>query len=75
MKANPIRRRFLGDWALVFDAGAVAHRGWVAVCPECGEQVVHRAAHPHYAQATRKNTKDALYRHQQEQHKPGSVGR
>jgi hypothetical protein len=36
---------------------------------------VELLGYPHYARATRKNTKDALYRHVQEHHMPGSVGR
>lgn len=59
-----------------FDAGSPSvRRGWCADCPECGERVVWRAAYPNYAGATRKNTKDALYGHIQEQHRPGLVGR
>lgn len=75
-KANPIRRRFLGHWAIPLDGSPPRpNDGWVADCPECGEQVRWRDGHMFNARATRKNTKDALYRHVQQEHGPGSVGR
>ena len=76
LKPNPIRRRHMGDWSWVLGGGNPgAVREWVAVCPECGAEITHHRGHPDYARATRKNTKDALYRHVQKEHKPGSVGR
>jgi hypothetical protein len=66
---NPVRRRFLGNWAFVVDTGAsVARRSWVADCPTCGEQV---RGGSYDTAGTRKNTKDALYRHVQQHHQPG----
>ncbi len=77
-KANPVRRGVLGR-KVAFAAGAGLHspgrRVWFAVCPECGDRVMHPGGYPHYARPTRKNTKDALYRHRQQQHEPGLVGR
>lgn len=78
--ANPIKRRARGAWfsAIRMDEQpepAKAYREWVALCPHCGDEVTSKSGYPHYARATRKNTKDALYRHVQEHHMPGSVGR
>lgn len=74
LKTNPIRRSFEGEWAWVAGTDRViVRRHWVADCPECGEKVTWSGAG--WTSRTRKNTKDALYRHVQEHHKPGSVGR
>lgn len=75
VKANPIRRRHIGAWSLHLDGSpARPTRGWVATCPDCGQQVRWKGDHFN-SRATRKNTKDALYRHVREHHKPGSAGR
>lgn len=73
-QANPIRRGFLGEWAFLLDGSEpTARRNWYAICPDCGERVQHPPHWPNGA-ATRKNTKDALYRHRRK-HRPGLVGR
>jgi cytochrome c5 len=76
-KVNPIRRGRV-DQKTAFAAAGVhspGRRVWFAVCPTCAAKVMHRPHAGRHSYATRKNTKDALYRHQQEHHKPGLVGR
>jgi hypothetical protein len=64
-KANPIRRRRSG-WG--YGQGkARALRAWLAACPICNKEIG--------GLRSRKQAKDALYRHTQKQHKPGLVGR
>lgn len=76
-KANSIRRGHVDpDFALaVAGVSTSDEKAWYALCPTCGSRIMHRYSYPHYARATRKNTKDALYRHVQKEHGPGSVGR
>lgn len=67
MTENPIRKRAM-TWAWALATNKIhAVRMWVAACPSCGTET--RGSH------TRKQAKDELYRHQQKQHEPGSVGR
>lgn len=66
-----IVKRHDGQWAWALETSQVrAIRQWCAACPDCGTEVVWRGSPP-----TRKNTKDALYRHRRERHGLGSVGR
>ncbi|GAA0494723.1 hypothetical protein Ade02nite_19830 [Paractinoplanes deccanensis] len=69
---NPIRRGHLDkDWGWSYGGGKVHPiREWYAVCPDCGDVVRCTGQ-----RGTRKAAKDALYRHRQKQHAPGSVGR
>lgn len=78
LKTNPIRRCHVGAWLHNAATGeSRALRRWVAVCPDCGETL--QATGPTFyslgTRASRKTAKDALYRHQQKEHRPGSVGR
>jgi hypothetical protein len=76
-QANPFRRGVL-DMETVFAAGAGVYsegrRVWYATCPECLKKVMHPSSGS-YSRGTRKNTRDALYRHSQQEHRPGLVGR
>lgn len=76
-RANPIRRGHVNEVVALAIAGLSTsdQKAWYALCPSCGDRIMHQYSYPHYARATRKNTKDALYRHLQEEHKPGLVGR
>jgi len=76
-EGNPIRRGHVDPtFALaVVGLSTSDEKAWFAICPTCGDRVMHRYSYPHYARATRKNTKDALYRHTQQEHRPGLVGR
>lgn len=60
-----IYRRLIG-WGYSKGKARALH-GWVAKCAACGENITRLAS--------RKNAKDALYRHVQKEHRPGSVGR
>lgn len=64
-KANPIHRRHMG-WGYG-NGKAKSLRGWAATCPTCNGEIAD-----YYS---RKKAKDALYRHGQKEHGPGSVGR
>jgi hypothetical protein len=76
LKTNPIRRRFRGVYSVIVSTGrSNAHKEWFAICPQCSVEITPHTGWPHYNHGTRKSTKDALYRHVQEEHKPGSVGR
>lgn len=77
MKVNPIRRGQVTQ-EVAFAAAGVHHPGrrvWYATCPTCSATAMHRPYVWYSSQTTRKNTKDALYRHVQKEHGPGSVGR
>ena len=73
---NPIRRGHVDRAEALTLAGLSTSdcKDWYALCPECGDRVMHRYDYLR-ARATRKNTKDALYCHIQQHHRPGSVGR
>jgi hypothetical protein len=77
LKTNPIRKGHVDQVFALAAAGLSMsdEKVWYAVCSTCGDRVMHRYSYPYYARGTRKNTKDALYRHGQEEHRPGSVGR
>jgi hypothetical protein len=47
---------------------------WYGVCADCGEVVRPGRGYP-YAVTTRKNAKDALFRHARDRHAPGLTGR
>jgi hypothetical protein len=72
---NPIRKLPGNTWSYGHGQ-ARQHREWMAVCPNCGEEL--RCNDGMYwgisTRASRKAAKDALYRHGQEHHKPGLVG-
>lgn len=69
MRANPVRKvHSIGAWITDIGTGVSRpFRVWVAVCPDCGEQVRWRGGYPGTGR-TRKNTKDALHRHRLERH-------
>lgn len=75
-KANPIRRRFRGQWSWIVsgEQSPRANRQWVAVCPKCSLEIAPKRGYPHYATPTRKTAKDELHRHMMAEHKPGPVG-
>lgn len=74
-ETNPIRRRYRGQWTSPFDGSLPRPvREWLAICPTCSVEIVPKFSCPGFARPTRKTAKDALYRHGQEEHKPGLVG-